>query len=870
MRPVGPNDPRQIGPYRLTHLLGQGGMGQVFLGRTRGGWDVVVKIIRPDRLNGSDSRSPEYRARFAREAQAARSVGGFYTAHVLDADPHAEQPWIATAYIPGPTLSRAVRDQGPMSSPAARRLAARLAEGLLAIHAHGLIHRDLKPGNIILADDGPKIIDFGIARPLDNTAISSTGRVFGTLSFMSPEQARGLELTPASDVFSLGTVLAFASTGVNPFRTDSAPATLLRVVAAPPLHALEELSPDLRDAVTACWSHTPEERPAPDDIITLLYEEDAEAGDAEPQPTVPQSSPSPATLNTLERTTEPVPEAEPVPGAAPKLEAEAEPEVGPEPEAETESTAMRHSMVPQVSPPTETLERRSEPASEGGPRTPPEPTTESVPEPGPEVGAVSEVGPDSETAPEAEAESGPEPEAVAKPRPEVVFTSKVGFEFETELEPMPDADPEPGPEQGGEAEQTTEAVPRLEQSTVPEPAVDSVDEKGPGTETTSSPSLEPEMTVPNPNLVRGRPALRVLSASAAALLAITVAVLGPMAARRFESGPEPMTFDGHPGQVETAGFAPDAATLVTAGDDAITRVWDASNGEELHVLQGHRQAVTAVAYAPHGGILATASADHSVRIWDARSGQEIGLLEGHTRVVTAVAYAPNRGGLATGSADQTARIWSSPTDDEPHVLEAHSNVVTSVTYSPDSRTLATTSRDATTRLWNSVTGAERIVLEGHDAAVVSAVFSPDGTTLTTTSHDNTARVWDTQSGRELHVLQGHDHFVTSAVYAPDGSTVVTSSNDNTARVWDLESGEELRTLRGHSGPVTSVVYAPDGSTITTTSTDRTARVWDPEGGMQLHVLEGHRGHVLSAAHSPAGSTLTTVSRNGAILVWRLG
>ncbi|MER6626190.1 serine/threonine-protein kinase, partial [Streptomyces sp. NPDC000931] len=303
MRPVGPNDPRRIGPYRLTHLLGQGGMGQVFLGRTRGGWDVVVKIIRPDRLHGSDSRSPEYRARFAREAQAARSVGGFYTAHVLDADPHAEQPWIATAYIPGPTLSRAVRDQGPLTPPSVRRLAARLAEGLLAIHTHGLIHRDLKPANIILSDDGPKIIDFGIARPLDNTAISSTGRVFGTLSFMSPEQARGEDLTPASDVFSLGTVLTFAATGVNPFRTDSAPATLLRVVAAPPLHALGELPPDLREAVTACWSHAPEERPAPDDIITLLYGEGSDVDEPEPHPTAPPFSPPPEAAQTLEPTT---------------------------------------------------------------------------------------------------------------------------------------------------------------------------------------------------------------------------------------------------------------------------------------------------------------------------------------------------------------------------------------------------------------------------------------------------------------------------------------------------------------------------------------------------------------------------------------
>ncbi|QVJ01889.1 protein kinase [Nocardiopsis eucommiae] len=367
MRPVGPNDPRRIGPYRLTHLLGQGGMGQVFLGRTRGGWDVVVKIIRPDRLHGSESRSPEYRARFAREAQAARSVGGFYTAHVLDADPHAEQPWIATAYIPGPTLSRAVRDQGPLTPPSVRRLAARLAEGLLAIHTHGLIHRDLKPANIILSDDGPKIIDFGIARPLDNTAISSTGRVFGTLSFMSPEQARGEDLTPASDVFSLGTVLTFAATGVNPFRTDSAPATLLRVVAAPPLHALGELPPDLREAVTACWSHAPEERPAPDDIITLLYGEGSDVDEPEPHPTAPPFSPPPEAAQTLEPTTEPGPNDDP-PVLDPGSTTEPVPEATPE--AEPEFTVVPETEPTGPQPPPEAA-LTLEPTTAPGPGTDP-------------------------------------------------------------------------------------------------------------------------------------------------------------------------------------------------------------------------------------------------------------------------------------------------------------------------------------------------------------------------------------------------------------------------------------------------------------------------------------------------------------------
>ncbi|MGI5231113.1 serine/threonine-protein kinase [Actinoallomurus sp. CA-142502] len=162
MDPLRPGDPRQVGPYRLTGRLGAGGMGEVFLGVSPGGRKVAVKLIRPEHAS-----SPQFRARFAREVQAAQRVGGFHTAPVVDADPDAESPWLVTAFIPGPSLHRLVTEQGPLEPATVREMGAGLAEGLAAIHACGVVHRDLKPGNVIMAEDGPRVIDFGIARPDD-------------------------------------------------------------------------------------------------------------------------------------------------------------------------------------------------------------------------------------------------------------------------------------------------------------------------------------------------------------------------------------------------------------------------------------------------------------------------------------------------------------------------------------------------------------------------------------------------------------------------------------------------------------------------------------------------------------------------------
>ncbi|MFG3208030.1 serine/threonine-protein kinase [Streptomyces sp. NPDC048192] len=261
--PLTATDPTRIGPFRLLGRLGGGAMGQVYLGASKAGRPVAVKVIRAHL-----AEDPDFRRRFAAEVAAARSVQGAYTPAVVDADPQAAQPWMATTYIAGPSLSEAVDRGGPLPPAAVAGLAAGIAEALRAIHAAGVLHRDLKPANVLLDADGPKVIDFGIARSLDASRLTQTGAQLGTIPFMAPEQADGRPVTGAADVFSLGSLLAYAATGIAPFGDGSSGQVLYRIVHCDPdPAALACEDNNLRVLIKACLDKDPDRRPTPEQII---------------------------------------------------------------------------------------------------------------------------------------------------------------------------------------------------------------------------------------------------------------------------------------------------------------------------------------------------------------------------------------------------------------------------------------------------------------------------------------------------------------------------------------------------------------------------------------------------------------------------
>ncbi|MEY9993097.1 hypothetical protein ABIE67_005129 [Streptomyces sp. V4I8] len=288
MEKLGSGDPQQIGAYRLLARLGAGGMGDVYLARSERGRTVAVKLVRREL-----AAQEEFRARFRQEVQAARQVGGFWTAPVLDADTEAEVPWVATGYVAGPSLQQVVgRDHGALPERSVRILAAGLAHALKDIHAAGIVHRDLKPSNVLVTIDGPRVIDFGIARALETvgeSGLTRTGALVGSPGFMAPEQVRGDRITPACDVFCLGSVLAYAATGKLPFGSvdSGAHALMFRIAQEEP--DLEGVPEGIADLVRDCLRKDPGARPTMDRILERTGAEDTVSGGRSRDPWLPSA-----------------------------------------------------------------------------------------------------------------------------------------------------------------------------------------------------------------------------------------------------------------------------------------------------------------------------------------------------------------------------------------------------------------------------------------------------------------------------------------------------------------------------------------------------------------------------------------------------
>jgi WD40 repeat protein/serine/threonine protein kinase len=816
VEPLDEDDPTRLGPYLLLGRLGQGGMGTVYLGRRTGvdgsghlaeaavqspldagkagengtGPLVAVKMVRPDL-----AREPEFRERFGREATAARRVARFCTAEVLDVDVESRRPYLVTEYIEGRTLAATVRQDGPLPSAEVERLAVAVASALTAIHAAGLVHRDLKPGNIMLSPSGARVIDFGIARALDATTTFTHAGV-GTPAFMAPEQALGAVVAPPADIYAWGGVVLFAATGRLPHGEGPSPVILYRAVNDEP--DLSGLEPGLRQLVARAMAKDPDRRPTAQEL--LLHLVGARPLDGLDEPSAADLDSARADLD-----------------EALALAAEIARDFG----DDTLGTRDTSSPGDQIAP--------GDPTGLGDPAAPGDATA-----PGGVSAPGSPAAPGDSTAP-----SDP--------------TGPAGGESTTPTDQNSRSRPDPGPARGTPGGPgAPAAAPSRRAVTTDPPTRDATtfvpSHLRPDGNTSDEPSrrrdAEPITGVAarrrSGRLFAGRRGAAGGNVNATPLGEPLAGHTGHVESVAFAPGGGVLASGGADGTIRRWRLAAEAAGL-----DATIPLGDP--------LRGHEGRVLAVAYAPDGTALATAGGDHTVRVWRLPAAEATGpgaglpaIGLGHTDQVTAVAFSPLGRFLATGSLDGTARLWAlDPAASGQGVLRqlgqplgGHQGKVLAVAFSPDGGLLATAGTDHTALLWDLTATVPRPVgppLAGHRWHVQSLAFTPDGRVLVAGAGFGAVHLWDVDKPDRPYPLaqvtsRGNGQ-IRSVALSADGRTLAAAGGIGaTVQLWtldDLTSPEPLGQLAtGHVGTVRALAFSPTTETLATAG-DNTVRLWQP-------------------------------------------
>ncbi|WP_406278869.1 WD40 repeat domain-containing serine/threonine protein kinase [Embleya sp. NBC_00896] len=764
MEPLQAGDPLRMGPFRVLRRLGSGGMGRVYLSGGPDGAAVAVKVVHPHLLE--DGAGGEFRRRFAQEVGAARAVDAAFTAAVVDADPDAEVPWLATEFIPGVSLDDAVARFGPLPEASLLDLAVGLFTALTGVHAPGLVHRDIKPSNVILGADGPKVIDFGIARLAGATAVTRTAQTVGTWGYMSPEQFERSDVGPESDVFSAAVSLAYAATGRRPFPGDSLPVLFANVTTREP--DLDGLPATLAPVVMAALAKDPAARPTAHQARAML-------------PAAPTGGSAGSDWLPSALTRAIVQVAGSMRAAMDSVTpADAdEAAIRPVPE-----TAVNGRLNPAPPPPPSAPPGTSAPHPAAGAATP------ATPQPDPDPSMVpTQSGPVRPRPSDAVLRDGDRPARRRAVRLSIIGAvtglAVVGGAVAWTVSPL------------SQGRADSPAASRSGVSPTPTPGHAGL-----------APTPEPA-----PSLVT---VLAVQSAPAGGYTdEILEVAFSPDGRKMVTSGTDstiklwdtsfhaqirtPIDMSANPVfeiMASTVVFSPDSRTMASGNSDGTVRLWNvADHGQIGEPLFGHLKDVDgnwtvpaperrwgAVAFSPDGHTLAAGADDGAVVLWDAASRRQIGEpLTGHTEAIWSLAFSPDGRTLATGGGDGTARLWDVATRRQVGRLRADRFVA----FSPDGRTLAAGSSDGA-RLWDVATQQERGLLD--IANLSSLAYSPDGRTLATGSGsgNGNVRLWDVASHRQIgQPLDSHTKKICCVAFSPDGRTLATAGSGGTVTLWGI-------------------------------------------------------------------------------------
>jgi WD40 repeat protein len=847
--------------YRVLGLVGVGGMGAVFKAEHRLMERVVaLKVIRRNLID-----RPGAVERFRQEVRAAARLVHPNIVIAHDADEAGDFQFLVMEFVEGASLDRLVREGGPLSVADACSLARQAALGLQHAHERGMVHRDIKPGNLLLTADGRvKVLDFGLARFVSEMppgeGLTPSGAVVGTPDYMAPEQARDPRTADIrADLYALGCTLYYLLAGRPPFAGGTALQTLLahQDEAPPPLAGPRpDVPPALDEVVARLLAKEPARR----------YQSPAEVADALAPFTDPVAAvPVPPVVLTVV----------PQPAVAPMAPASRRRWLFVSVAGLFVAAVALGGLLGWVRTRPGAPEPRAAPGRAVLPAAPAE-LHRYAGEDGPFTSVAFSADGRHALAAGADhvlrlwdLDDGREAGRLAG-HTDTVLT--VAFSPDGRRALSAGADRTVRLWDLGERRQLAELAGHTG-------SVRCVRFCGDGRHAVSAGDdgrvllWDTEGVAAKRKEVRG-PASTVnaLTTDSAGRFSLTACSDNALRLWDLESAQILRTYAGHAGPVLCATSSGDGSYVLSGGADRTVRLWRGFTDRELARFDGHTAEVTCVALAPDNRWALSGSADRTVRLWDVGGAREVARFEGHTDGVVAVAFsADGRRALSAGR-DGTLRAWRLPEGLEPTPAR-YLEQFTAVALAPDGKNEALSIADERVQVRRVVTTGgqtslrDRGVLWGHTAGVVALAFAPDSRTLASGGWDATVRLWDISTGGDLAVLAGHTGAVRSLAFTGDGATLVSGSADGTVKLWDVAGRRERATLAGHAGPVRSVAVTPDGRTVVSGGDDGTVRLWDGAAFEPRTVLTGHAGTVRAVAVAPDGRLVASGGEDGALRLW---